>query len=568
MLRELHIENIAIIEASDIEFDRGFNVLTGETGAGKSIIIDALDAVLGGRTSRELVRRGAEKARVTAVFDPKGTEEWLRENEIDDDDELVLQRRISADGKSACRVNSVPVSAAQLRELGNLLLSIHGQNDGRQLMDESRHLAYLDAFGGYERELEAFRGAYAAYRDAVKAMERLNLDEEEKQRRIESLEYRVSELDRADLQAGEEAQLEARAELMRNGEKLSESLGTAFDALYAGEVNAQGLVADAQYGISRVRDYAPELAGALDSLEQARLLLDDVSEQVRDVLGALDFSPEEFDRVETRLAQLKKLERRFGTDEAGLIAMLEESRQALEEIQSSDELLALQKKHAEEKCKQAQSCAAELTRCRKEAGERLANRIQEELTYLSMPSVRFLTEILPVENEDGFTASGGDVVRFLISANAGELPGRISKIASGGELSRIMLAMKSVFAASDPVPTLVFDEIDTGISGIAAQRVAEKIAAISRETQVICVTHLPQLAAMGDTNFRIEKAEKQGRTFTSVTPLDYNGKSKEIARLQNGELLTETALAGAEELIAASDSFKQNMAKETEHDDI
>lgn len=559
MLRELHIENIAIIEAADITFRPGFNVMTGETGAGKSIIIDSLDAVLGGRTSRELVRHGAEKARVTAVFDPEGTEQWLEENEIDPEDELILQRRIFADGKSACRVNSVPVSVAQLRELGNLLLSIHGQNDGRQLMDEARHLAYLDAFGGYTAELDAFHAAYADYREMVKAMERLVMDEDEKQRRIESLEYRVSELSKAGLQAGEEAQLEARAELMRNGEKLSESLGGAFAALYAGDVNALGLVADAQFSLNRVKGYTSELSGAAESLEQARLLLDDVSEQIRDVLGTLDFSPEEFDRVETRLAQLKKLEKRFGADEAGLIAMLEESRQALEEIQSGDELLSLQKKRAAEKREQARKCAAELTKRRQAAGEQLAQRIQAELSYLSMPSVRFVTEVLPVEQEDGFVSTGGDVVRFLISANAGEAPGRISKIASGGELSRIMLAMKSVFAEKDPVPTLVFDEIDTGISGVAAQRVAEKIAAISRGTQVICVTHLPQLAAMGDVNFCIEKEEKQGRTFTSVMPLDYNGKLREIARLQSGDLATQTALASAEELTAAADRFKENL---------
>ena len=559
MLRELHIENIAIIEAADITFRPGFNVMTGETGAGKSIIIDSLDAVLGGRTSRELVRHGAEKARVTAVFDPEGTEQWLEENEIDPEDELILQRRISADGKSACRVNSVPVSVAQLRELGNLLLSIHGQNDGRQLMDEARHLAYLDAFGGYTAELDAFHAAYADYREMVKAMERLVMDEDEKQRRIESLEYRVSELSKADLQAGEEAQLEARAELMRNGEKLSESLGGAFAALYAGDVNALGLVTDAQFSLNRVKGYTSELSGAAESLEQARLLLDDVSEQIRDVLGTLDFSPEEFERVETRLAQLKKLEKRFGADEAGLIAMLEEGRQALEEIQSGDELLSLQKKRAAEKREQARKCAAELTKRRQAAGEQLAQRIQAELSYLSMPSVRFVTEVLPVEQEDGFVSTGGDVVRFLISANAGEAPGRISKIASGGELSRIMLAMKSVFAEKDPVPTLVFDEIDTGISGVAAQRVAEKIAAISRGTQVICVTHLPQLAAMGDVNFCIEKEEKQGRTFTSVMPLDYNGKLREIARLQSGDLATQTALASAEELTAAADRFKENL---------
>lgn len=557
MLRELHIENIAIIERSDIEFFEGFNVLTGETGAGKSIVIDSLNAVLGGRTSRELVRRGAEKATVTAVFDSKCADQWLRENDMEPEDELILQRKISADGKSTCRVNGMPVSLSQMRELGGLLLNIHGQNDGRQLLDESRHLDYLDAFGGYEQELENFRSAYQEYRTAIRKMDRLVLDEEEKQRLTESLEFRVSELGKAQLQSGEESQLETRAEIMRNAEKLSENLGMAFSALYDGELNALSLIADAQYGLRRVTGYAPDLAEAVDGLEQARLLVDDVAERVRDVLESLEFSPEEYDRVETRLAQLRKLERKFNTDEAGLIELLESSKQRLEEIQSSDDLLELLKKQAAQKREQARQKAQVLTECRKSAGEALASRIQQELSDLSMPSVRFLTEIMPVDNPDGFVSTGGDVVRFLISANAGETPGRISKIASGGELSRIMLAMKSVFAEKDHIPSLVFDEIDTGISGIAAQRVAEKIAALSGKVQIICVTHLPQIAAMGDHNYQIEKQEKDGRTFTSVTVLDYNGKSREIARLQSGGVFTETALAGAKELINTANLFKQ-----------
>ncbi|MBP3654164.1 MAG: DNA repair protein RecN [Oscillospiraceae bacterium] len=560
MLRELHIENVAIIEKADIEFFNGFNVMTGETGAGKSIIIDSMNAVLGGRTTRELVRHGAERATVTAVFDSDGVENWLEENEIDLEDELIIQRRISVEGKSACRVCGVPVSVAQLRELGGMLLNIHGQNDGRQLMDEASHLKYLDAFGDYETEYEVFREAYGEYRAIVRKMEKLSIDEDEKRRLIESLEYRVSELSKANLEAGEEAQLEARAEIMRNAEKLSENLGMAFGALYDGEMNALGLIADAQYGVRRVLDYAPDLSGAPDALEQAKLLLEDVAEQLRDMLSELDFSPEEYDRIESRLSQLKKLERKFGTDEAGLIEMLETSRQRLDEMQSSDDLMRLYEKQAAQARDKACKCASVLTLARQRAGAELAQRIQKELADLSMPSVRFVTEIIPVESKDGFVSTGADEVRFLISANAGERPGRISKIASGGELSRIMLAMKTVFAESDPVPTLVFDEIDTGISGIAAQRVAEKIAVLANSVQIICVTHLPQIAAMGTHNFRISKQEKSGRTFTSVTPLDYNDKTKEIARLQGGEVITQTSLAGAAELINAADAFKKNFA--------
>ena len=559
MLRELHIENIAIIEKADIEFFNGFNVMTGETGAGKSIIIDSLNAVLGGRTTRELVRHGADRAMVTAVFDSDGAEQWLEENGIDLEDELIIQRKISAEGKSACRICGVPVSVAQLRELGGMLLNIHGQNDGRQLMDEESHLAYLDAYGDYEAEYAAFREAYEAYRAVKRKIDKLSMDEDEKQRMIESLEYRVAELSKAKLESGEEAQLEARVEIMRNSEKLSENLGMAFSALYDGELNALGLISDAMYGVRRVLGYTPDLAGAPDALEQARLLLEDVAEQIRDILAELDFSPDEFDRIETRLAQLKKLQRKFGTDEAGLIDMLETSKDKLGQMQSSGDLLKLYEKEAEQARQKAVKCAAVLTEARIKAGEELAVRIRNELKDLSMPSVRFVTEVVPVEAKDGFVSTGADEIRFLISANAGEKPGRISKIASGGELSRTMLAMKTVFAEADPVPTLVFDEIDTGISGIAAQRVAEKIAGLANSVQIICVTHLPQIAAMGTHNFRIFKQEKSGRTFTSVLPMDYNSKIQEIARLQSGEILTQASLDGAAELIRAADAYKMSL---------
>lgn len=559
MLRELHIENIAIIEKADIEFYNGFNVMTGETGAGKSIIIDSLNAVLGGRTTRELVRHGADRAVVTAVFDSDGVEGWLEENGIDLEDELIIQRKISAEGKSACRICGVPVSVAQLRELGGRLLNIHGQNDGRQLMDEESHLTYLDAYGNYESEYAAFRDAYDAYRAIKRKIDKLSMDEDEKRRMIESLEYRVAELSKANLESGEEAQLEARAEIMRNSEKLSENLGMAFGALYDGEYNALSMISDAVYGVRRVLGYTPDLSGAPDALEQARLLIEDVAEQIRDILAGLDFSPDEFDRIETRLSQLKKLQRKFGTDEAGLIEMLESSKEKLDQMQSSGDLLKLYEKEAEQARLKAVKCASVLTEARIKAGEELAVRIRNELKDLSMPSVRFVTEIVPVEAKDGFVSTGADDVRFLISANAGEKPGRISKIASGGELSRIMLAMKTVFAEADPVPTLVFDEIDTGISGVAAQRVAEKIAGLANSVQIICVTHLPQIAAMGTHNFRIFKQEKSGRTFTSVLPMDYNSKIKEIARLQSGEILTQASLDGAAELIRAADAFKMSL---------
>ena len=557
MLTSLHIENIAVIERADVEFEPGLNVLTGETGAGKSIIIDALDAVLGGRTSRELVRTGTEKAVASAVFTADNALDWCRENDIEPEDgELIVQRRITAEGKSACRVCGMPVSVSQLRELGAHLLDIHGQNDGRQLMDEARHLEYLDRFGGLEKALETYAAVYAQWKATKKEIDRLSMDEAEKARLAERLRAAVEELEAARLSEGEEAALESRRDLMKNAGKLTEALDEVYGLLYGAEESAAALAADAAGLLRHASAWAEELGETEKLVSDARFQLEDAAERVRDLRAGMDFSPEEYDRIETRLSALRRLRKKYNRDEAGLITYLEECRTRLDELEYAGDRVQKLEKELAAREGQARAAATALTEARRTAADALQKRITAELRDLSMPSVRFETEISPLPGEPGFGPRGGDEVRFLMSANAGEAPGRISRIASGGELSRIMLAMKNVFAQGDTVPAMVFDEIDTGVSGIAAQRVGEKLGQLSRTKQVLCVTHLPQIAAMADAHYVIEKTERAGRAYTSVTRLDRDGRIRELARLHGGDHITEATRVSAGEQLDAAEAYK------------
>ena len=548
MLKTLHIENIAVIERADVEFSAGLSVLTGETGAGKSIIIDSLNAVLGNRVSRELVRSGADRASVTASFESAQAERWCADNEIDaDDGEIILQRRISTDGKSTGRVNGVPVTASQLRELGALLLDIHGQNDGRQLLDERRHLDYLDAFGECGEALAAYRETYDAYRALVRESERLSMDEAEKQRLEESLRYRIAELSKAEIRPGEEAELTERRDLLRNSEKLTEHISSALAALYDSDSSAVAQCGNAEYNVSRAGAWSADLAETEEIIRSARLALEDASERLREKQQLLDFSPEEYDRLEERLAQLRRLEKK-------------DSERRLDELEYAGDRLAQLEKETAKAYALAEKKACALTDIRQAAAKRLEERVVGELRDLSMPSVRFEVRLLSREGKNALSASGADEVSFVMSANAGEALGPISRIASGGELSRIMLALKNVFAEKDGVDALIFDEIDTGVSGVAAQRVAEKLASLGRTKQVLCVTHLPQIAAMAQQQYLVEKAEHGGRTYTNIRLLDREGRRYELARLSGGDMITDIQLAGAEELLARDERFRASLS--------
>ncbi len=566
MLTELHIENIAVIERADIEPGPGLNVLTGETGAGKSIVIDSLEAILGARASRELVRTGAQNAAVSAVFDDERAARWLVEHDLEpvgqydpdtgEGERIVIRRRISAEGKSSALVNGENVTAAELRQLGALLLDIHGQNDGRQLMDETRHRDYLDGFAGLAPQLERQGRLYEEYRQALSALRKLEMTEAERERREREYRMTADELAAANIRPGEEEQLLARRELLRNSEKLTEALDAAYEALYGGEDSAAEQAGNASGWTERAASLAPELDEALAEIESARASIEDAAERLRDFRESLDFSPGEYDALETRLSQIRRLEKKYGADEAGLAALLEAAQRGLEELDGSEEKRRELEAELAKRKKAAYNSAKELSQLRRAAGEELRQRVEQGLRELSMPSVRFETEIVPLEGEPGFDATGMDEVRFLMSANAGEAPGRISRIASGGELARIMLVMKDVLSERDGTPAMVFDEIDEGVSGVAAQRVAEKLARLSKKKQVICVTHLPQIAAMADTHFRIEKTERDGRTYTKVTPLEREGRIRELARLHGGANITDTTLASAAEQLDAASEYK------------
>ncbi|MBQ6756709.1 MAG: DNA repair protein RecN [Oscillospiraceae bacterium] len=556
MLRSLTIENIAVIEQAEIEFGAGFNVLTGETGAGKSIVIDSLEAALGWRTSAQIVRSGAKSAKVTAVFTADGCGDWCRENDIEPEDgELILTRKITEDGRSTCRVNGEPVAAAQVRALGLRLIDIHGQGDGQRLTDERSHRDYLDSFGGYDKTLEAYKNAWNAYISVKKELDSLTLDEAEKARKVDMLGYQIAELERADIKIGEFDEKNARRTLLKNAGKLSNSLSDAKSALLGSERSdgALSLIEAALDSIERAAKLSESFADVASRVRDLRFMCEDVALEVRESAEELEFEPEELDELDERLDTLKRVLRKYGGDEESAIAFLESAREERRSIEYADERREELTEKLKKLEKSAKTAADELTKARKSAGERLSARIEAELSALSMKGARFAVSL----GEGGeLTSHGQDDVRFIMSANAGENFGRIAKVASGGELSRVMLAMKSVLSERDPTDSMVFDEIDTGVSGIAAQRVAEKLASVGARHQVICVTHLPQLAAMADTHFSIKKEIAEGRTYTKVERLDEGGRAAELARLTGGDNVTETTLMAAKEQLSAAKKFK------------
>ena len=561
MLSLLHIENIAVIESADIQFDQGFNTLTGETGAGKSIVVDAIGAVIGGRTSRDLIRTGAKSALVNALFTALPELPWFTENGLtpDEDGNLMIQREIQPDGRNVCRLNGRPITVAQLRTLGRQLLNIHGQHDGQQLLDESCHLDYLDSFGGTAPQLEEYRNAFHAFNAIRREMSALEMDEAEKARRIDSLTFQIGELERAELRPGEDEELTQRRELLRNAGKLIDAVERAHFALSGDESQegAASLIEEAEDAMVTAGDMSPQAAALAAQLSELRANADDLAEQVRDLRGEFDFEPGELDEIESRLDVIYRLKKKYGSTVEEMLDYLERSRRELDDIQYSTDTLARLEKRRDKALKEAQKKAQLLSQARVQAGEALQNRIQTELAQLDMPKVRFQAEFQPKGGEFGLDETGMDEVQFLMSANVGEDLKPIQKIASGGELARIMLALKNVLAENDQVGTLVFDEVDTGVSGRAAQKVAEKLADVARSKQVLCVTHLPQLAAMADTHFSVEKGECKGRTFTQVETLDRQRRKEELARLTSGEHVTGASLESAGELLDAAERYKK-----------
>ena len=560
MLSLLHIENIALIQSADIRFEPGFNVLTGETGAGKSIVIDSIGAVLGERTSRELIRTGAKSALVTAVFTQVPPLPWLEENGFPTgEEELLLQRELQGDGRNVCRIDGKLVTVAQLRELGRQLLNIHGQHDGQQLLDPASHLGYLDQFGGCQPLLEDYQEAYRRWHDIRREMDKLQMDEAERSRRVDTLNYQIQELERAQLKAGEDEELSARRTLLRSAGRLMEAVQSAEFAL-SGDEDRDGacsLIAQAEGEVQGVSSISPELGELSEKLTALRCAADDAADTLRDLSRSFDFSPGELDQVEERLDLLYRLRKKYGPTVEDMLSYLDRCRKELDQIQYADDTLARLEKDLKKAQKEAARRGEVLSQARREAAGALQARVQEELRQLDMPKVQFQTEFTPKGGEAGMDETGLDEVQFLMSANLGEALKPIQKVASGGELARIMLALKNVLAEGDQIGTLVFDEVDTGVSGRAAQKVAEKMAQVARGKQVLCVTHLPQIAAMADTHFSVQKGEREGRTYTRLERLDRSQRREELARLIGGASITPSLLESAEELLRQAEQQKQ-----------
>ena len=551
MLRLLHIENIAVIEQADILFEDGFNVMTGETGAGKSIVIDAISAILGERAYRDMIRTGMNKASVRAVFDRVPKLDWFSENDIPYEDEITVQREIFLDGKNLCKVNGLPVSVSVLKKLGLQLINIHGQHDSAALFDENYHLSFLDDYACNEQLLEEYAEKYRAMQSLKHEIEHLSMDEGEKLRRMETLKYQIDEISRAELTIGEDEALESKRKLAQNTEKLADGLQDAALGL-DGDDDTEGaaaMLAQAERALSKIARYDDSLSQIHDLVADLMYQAQDAAEQVKDKIYSLSYSADELERIEERLDTIHRLRRKYGATCEDILAYLERAKKELDEIEFADERMAQLQRKLQKAEQEACAMAQRLREARKQASVTLTERVLKELSDLDMKKVQFACQFTETE----LSQNGADAVAFYMSANLGEALKPLNKVASGGELARIMLAMKNVLAERDHVPTLIFDEVDTGVSGRAAQHVAEKLRAVSKNKQVLCVTHLPQLAALADTHFLIEKSEHDGRTFTAVTPLDFEGRKRELARIIGGSSITETTLQSAAEMLAAQD---------------
>ena len=547
MLNLLHIENIAVIESADISFGTGFNVLTGETGAGKSIVIDAISAILGERAYRDMIRTGEEKASVRAVFSQVAPLDWFNENGVPYDRETVIQRDIFLDGKNVCRVNGTLVSVTMLRKLGIQLMNIHGQHDSASLFDEENHLIFLDDFSSNQALREAYQEKYQAVSALRREIQRMTMDEGEKLRRMETLQYQIAEIEKAELEPGEDEALEERRKLLQNAERLSKGMDEAVEALYGGEESdgAAGLLTQAEHALGRLSRFSDSFTSLHERVTDLMYQVRDAAEEAKDMRDDLSYSADELEQIESRLDVIYRLRKKYGTTCQEILDYLEKARKELADIEFADDRLEKLKQKQQKAEKEAWAAAEALRQNRRENAEIMSARILQELKELDMPRVQFRCQFRELELQP----NGADAVAFYLSANAGEALKPLSKVASGGELARIMLSMKNVLAEKDQIATLIFDEVDTGVSGRAAQKVAEKLRKLAQHKQVLCVTHLPQMAALADTHMLISKCERDGRTYTSVTPLDTEGRKRELARIIGGTHITETTLKSAEEML-------------------
>lgn len=549
MLKDLKIENVAVIEKAQAQFTAGLNVLTGETGAGKSILIDSINAILGNRASRDLVRTGAAKACIWATFTdlPGAVKRQLEEAGYEAGDELLLYREISAEGKSNCRVNGMPATAAMLRDLSAGLINIHGQHDSQSLTNPAKHLALLDTYAQNQAQYTAYRQAYKQLIEVKRQADALSMDEAEKQRRTELLRFQLDEIDAAALQPGEEEQLAARRQVVSHAQAILEQVSAAHGALTGGDEfgGAADLLGAASGSLESAAALDESLKESSERLSELYYTARELAADLADRLETYGFDPAELDRLEERLDAIYRLKQKYGGSVEEVLAHAEKARAELEGMERADETLAALSEQKRLLYGQARNAAETLTGIRLAAFEAMEKQLVEACTFLNMPGVRFTLQ----HSRGPLAGTGQDTVEFYISANPGEAPKPLAKIASGGELSRIMLALKSALAEKDDIPTIIYDEIDTGVSGLAAGRIGQKLRQTARGRQVICITHTAQIAAQADSQLLIQKNVQAERTYTEIFPLDEEGRVREVARIISGDQITELSLANAREML-------------------
>lgn len=551
MLKTLSIENIAVIEKAEIEFSNGFNVLTGETGAGKSIVVDSINAILGERTSKELVRAGSENALVTAYFEDisKEVEQKLNEFDLpcDDDGALVLSRKISAQGKSTCRINGSVCTVSMLKEVGNLLVNIHGQHDSQTLLNADYHYKFVDMYGSLDGVLDEYKQSFKQLLSVRKQLKALTMDADERDRQIELLDYQIKELSDAEIKVGEWDELKKRKNLILNSQNLLQSLNSALSA-FNGSDEYSGistLLSTAVKEIGSVSDVDSDIKAVYDKAEALNDSVEVVKDALLDKINSIEFEPEELNRIEERLDLYYTFSNKYGETEQDMLYYLDEAVKKRTAFENSEEELEKLNVQYDEIFNKTVALAQKLTDLRKSTAEKLGNEICKQLEFLDMPKIKFTTSF----EKGNLSANGWDKIEFLIATNVGEMAKPLAKIASGGELSRIMLAIKSIIAQKDSIDTLIFDEIDTGVSGKASRKIGLKLKELGAFTQVICVTHSAQIASVADSHFLIEKNVENDRTYTNVTALDYDGRKNELARIMGGINATESLLKSAEELL-------------------
>lgn len=551
MLSQLYIENIAVIRQATIDFQQGFHVFTGETGAGKTILISAINAVLGGRTFKEIIRTGETRATVSALF-TEISEELCKKIEVLgyplEDNQLLVQREIDLSGKGQCRLDGRPATAAMLREVCSLLIDIHGQHDNQELLSAEKHLGFLDSYGAYPQEMAAYTAAYERMCECAARLDKLQMDESYKLQRMDILQFQIKEIGDAKLTDGEEERLVEQQKRIRNAERITESLGAVYTLLNGNGEEMRGVL-EALEEVSTELDtaakYLTEFGGYSEKLSDAYYMLEELGSRARDTLEDADFDPRQLDAIESRLDTIYKLKKKYGNSIAEILEYFERISEEYQSLELSDELTAHLQRELDEANLVLHTVAEALTACRLAAAAEFSERVEQELAYLDMAGVRFSI----TRREKPYGPTGADEMEFIISTNTGEEAKPLAKIASGGELARIMLAIKNVLAEKDGIGTIIFDEVDTGVSGRAAQKIGKKLAEVARHRQVICVTHLAPVAACAAHHYRIYKTVEDGRTFTRVEELTRPQRVQELARIMVGENITESALKSAEEML-------------------